>query len=52
MLFLGVAVFGGMLAATVIGTPLIPVFYYVIQNIRERVKGTKKAPATDAGTPA
>jgi len=43
---LGLAVFGGMLAATVIGTPLIPVFYYVIQNIRERVKGTR--PATTA----
>jgi len=47
----GLAVFGGMLAATVLGTPLIPVFYYVIQNVRERVKGTR-APTRDAGAPA
>jgi len=36
---LGTAVFGGMLAATVIGTTLIPVMYYVVQVIREKVKG-------------
>jgi HAE1 family hydrophobic/amphiphilic exporter-1 len=35
---LGTAVFGGMLAATVIGTLLIPVMYYVIQGTRERLK--------------
>ena len=38
---LGMAVFGGMVAATLIGTPLIPVFYHVIQRIREKVKGGK-----------
>ena len=42
---IGIAVFGGMLAATVIGTLLIPVLYYVVQSIRERVKG---APAADS----
>ena len=36
---LGTAVFGGMLAATVIGTLLIPVSYYVVQGVREKVKG-------------
>jgi len=36
---LGTAVFGGMLAATVVGTALIPVMYYVVQVIREKVKG-------------
>jgi multidrug efflux pump subunit AcrB len=33
------AVFGGMLAATGLGTALIPVMYYVVQVIREKVKG-------------
>ena len=37
---LGTAVFGGMLAATVVGTLLIPVSYYVVQGLRERVKAT------------
>jgi HAE1 family hydrophobic/amphiphilic exporter-1 len=36
---LGTAVFGGMLAATVVGTLLIPVMYYVVQSIRERING-------------
>lgn len=36
---LGTAVFGGMIAATVVGTPLIPVFYYAIQSVREKIKG-------------
>jgi len=36
---LGTAVFGGMLAATVVGTALIPVMYFVVQGIRERIKG-------------
>jgi HAE1 family hydrophobic/amphiphilic exporter-1 len=40
---LGTAVFGGMLAATVIGTLLIPVMYYVVQGIREKVKGVPAA---------
>jgi hypothetical protein len=31
-----------MLAATVVGTLLIPVMYYVVQSIRERVKGQPK----------
>jgi len=35
---LGTAVFGGMLAATVVGTLLIPVMYYVVQGTREKVK--------------
>jgi len=35
---LGTAVFGGMLAATVVGTLLIPVMYYVVQGVRERLR--------------
>jgi HAE1 family hydrophobic/amphiphilic exporter-1 len=42
---LGTAVFGGMLAATVIGTLLIPVMYFVVQGLREKVKGTASDPA-------
>lgn len=36
---IGIAVFGGMLAATVVGVILIPVLYVVLQNLREWVKG-------------
>jgi len=39
---LGYAIFGGMLAATIIGTILVPVLYYIVQNLREKMK---KAPA-------
>ncbi|SNS45483.1 efflux RND transporter permease subunit [Tropicimonas sediminicola] len=35
---IGIAVFGGMLAATLIGVILVPVLYVVLQNMRERVK--------------
>ncbi len=38
---LGTAVFGGMLASIVIATVLVPVFYMLIQNLRERVSGAK-----------
>ena len=37
---LGYAIFGGMLAATIIGTILVPVLYYIVQNTRERLKKT------------
>jgi HAE1 family hydrophobic/amphiphilic exporter-1 len=47
---LGTAVFGGMLAATVVGILLIPVTYYVVQGIREQVNawlgGKPKHPAS------
>ncbi|SHH34440.1 efflux RND transporter permease subunit [Ferrimonas marina] len=36
---LGYAVFGGMIAAGVVGTLLVPLFYVVLQSLRERVKG-------------
>ncbi len=39
---IGVAVFGGMLAATVIGVVIVPVLYVILQNAREWVKGTNK----------
>jgi HAE1 family hydrophobic/amphiphilic exporter-1 len=47
---LGTEVMGGMLAATVVGTLLIPAMYYVVQGIRARVKGgatSRPAPAEE-----
>jgi len=38
---LGTAVFGGMLASVVVATVLVPVFYLLIQNLRERVSTRK-----------
>ncbi|MCL9773996.1 efflux RND transporter permease subunit [Vibrio methylphosphonaticus] len=38
---LGYAVMGGMIAATIVGTCLVPVFYVMLQSMREKVKGTK-----------
>jgi len=29
-----------MLAATIIGTILVPVLYYIVQNLREKLKKT------------
>ncbi len=39
---IGQAVFGGMLAATIVGTLLVPVFYVIVQTLREKVKGQYK----------
>ncbi len=36
---LGYSVFGGMMAATLVGTLLVPVFYVIMQKLRERMKG-------------
>lgn len=35
---LGITVFGGMLAALLVGTVFIPGFYAIVQSTRERVK--------------
>jgi HAE1 family hydrophobic/amphiphilic exporter-1 len=46
---IGVAVFGGMLAATIIGVIVVPVLYVLLQSLREKIKG---APQTeDSATP-
>ena len=37
---LGVTVLAGMLAATILGTLLVPLFYSLVQSMREKVKGT------------
>ncbi len=47
---IGVAVFGGMLAATVVGVILVPVLYAVMQQAREWAKGPP-TPPQEAGPP-
>ena len=44
---IGIAVFGGMLAATVIGVIVVPVLYVLLQGLREWLKsfGSKEKPA-------
>lgn len=37
---LGYAVMGGMIAATIVGTCLVPVFYVIFQTVRERFRRT------------
>ena len=41
---LGTAVFGGMLAATIIGVFMIPLLYVVVQTVAEKLGGKKSAP--------
>jgi multidrug efflux pump len=48
---IGTGVIGGMLAATVIAVFFIPMFYYVIEMMTERV-GRKKAAAPEHAAPA
>lgn len=38
---IGQSVFGGMVMATIVGTLLVPIFYIIMQTMRERVKGIK-----------
>jgi HAE1 family hydrophobic/amphiphilic exporter-1 len=40
---LGSAILGGMLAAIVVGIILVPAMYFLLQNLREKVKGTGAA---------
>ncbi|WP_170548438.1 efflux RND transporter permease subunit [Ruegeria atlantica] len=47
---IGVAVFGGMLAATLVGVILVPVLYALMQSLREWVKGTKNDPGPSEET--
>jgi multidrug efflux pump len=45
----GITVFGGMLAATVLTTLAVPAFYVLVQGLAERITGT---PAAPPGAPA
>ncbi|MEL6205888.1 MAG: multidrug efflux RND transporter permease subunit [Pseudomonadota bacterium] len=50
---IGIAVFGGMLAATVVGVILVPVLYVLLQGVRERIKRLLRgepAPAAEEKT--
>lgn len=38
---LGITVFGGMLAALLVGTFFIPGFYVIVQSLRERIGGSR-----------
>ncbi|WP_020210300.1 efflux RND transporter permease subunit [Gilvimarinus chinensis] len=40
---LGFTVFGGMMAASILGTLLVPLFYWAIQTARERFGGPSKS---------
>ena len=42
---LGLTVLCGMIAATLFGTLLVPLFYYQVQRLRERLKGQKTSDA-------
>jgi multidrug efflux pump len=42
---IGTGVIGGMLAATVLAVFWIPMFYYVIETLAERLSRPRKAPA-------
>ncbi len=43
----GTAVFGGMLAAAMLGIFFIPVLYVIFQRLRERIKGAPSAPVAE-----
>ncbi|BFM19871.1 efflux RND transporter permease subunit [Gilvimarinus japonicus] len=47
---LGFTVFGGMLAASVLGTLLIPLFYWAVQHLRERIGGPAKSGQPESQT--
>ncbi|MFV8782182.1 efflux RND transporter permease subunit [Microbulbifer sp. SA54] len=44
---LGLAVFGGMLAASLFSTFLVPIYYALVQSLREKVKGRGKSADSD-----
>ena len=48
---IGIAVFGGMLAATVIGVIVVPVLYVMLQSLREWLKRFTGRQTAKAPTP-
>lgn len=44
---IGTGVIGGMLAATVLATFLIPMFYLLVESAADRLGRKKKAPAAE-----
>jgi multidrug efflux pump len=49
---IGTGVIGGMLGATVIAVFFIPMFYYVIESLSEKLGGKKPVPAAGGAVPA
>ena len=52
---LGTMVFGGMIAAAILATIMVPVLYAMVQTVREKVKGPpvlEKSPTADSGAVA
>ena len=49
---IGTGVIGGMLGATVIAVFFIPMFYYVIETLSEKLGGARKVDESAAGPPA
>lgn len=47
----GTAVFGGMIAASMVGVFMIPVLYVIFPRVREVGKARKKAPSTGSANP-
>jgi HAE1 family hydrophobic/amphiphilic exporter-1 len=45
---LGSAIFGGMLAAVIVGVVMVPVLYFLLQRLREWLKGGRKSSAAAA----
>ncbi|HSA06292.1 MAG TPA: multidrug efflux RND transporter permease subunit [Candidatus Gastranaerophilales bacterium] len=46
---IGNTVFGGMIAATLIGTALVPAFYTIIENIKEKHRKRKLLTSSNSG---
>ena len=45
---IGIAVFGGMLAATIIGVIIVPILYVLLQSLREKIKGQGQQDSSSA----
>jgi len=48
---IGTVVFGGMIASTLVAIPFVPVFYVIMENLRER-RQNAKGPATKVIDPS
>ena len=48
-LAIGYASFGGIATATLLGCLLAPVFFVIIQGLRERITGPKTSPEENQG---
>jgi HAE1 family hydrophobic/amphiphilic exporter-1 len=49
---IGTVVFGGMIASTLLAMPFVPVFYVVIERLRERRRNSKTSSSSKQETPS